>query len=160
MSISAIRRATLEDMPAVRALLVATWHDAYDPLIGAEKVTAITDVWHSVENLSRQLATPHGSFLVAETEGVLVGHAFANAQNAPLLLLTRLYVLPAFQRRGIGAALIEAALARHPGCDRVRLEVKAGNEKALAFYRRAGFQPVGERIVEAMNHIVMDKPLR
>ena len=155
-----IRDAAPNDIPAVRELLVETWHDAYDRLIGAEKVVAITDVWHSERNLSRQLGLPRTSFLVADIDGAIAGHAFANAEGAPLLMLTRLYVRPAFQRCGIGSALFAETLTRHADCDTLRLEAKAGNESALAFYRGAGFVEVGERVVEGMNHFVMEKRLR
>src|SRR5687767_281318 len=101
-----VRPARSDDLSAVRDLLVTTWHDAYDALIGARKVTEITDSWHSVENLARQLAVPDTSFLVVEAEASIVGHAFANAQRPPVLLLTRLYVRPDRPRRGIGARLL------------------------------------------------------
>jgi ribosomal protein S18 acetylase RimI-like enzyme len=154
-----VRPAHADDLPAVRDLLVTTWHATYDGLIGAEKVTEITNSWHSVENLAGQLAIPETSFLVAEDDGPIVGHAFANAQSPPVLFLTRLYVRPECQRRGIGGRLLAAAIERHPACDRVRLEAKAGNSAALAFYRREGFHPVGEKVVEGMRHFELEKRL-
>jgi ribosomal protein S18 acetylase RimI-like enzyme len=155
----AIRQAVAADAPAVRALLVETWHDTYDRLIGPEKVTEITDSWHSIENLNRQMAMPNCSFLVAEDQGAIVGHACANAQHPSVLFVTRLYVLPACQRRGVGKRLLQAAIARHPLSALVRLEAKAGNDGALAFYRREGFQAVGEKVVEGLNHFEMEKRL-
>ena len=147
------------DLPAVRALLVETWHDTYDALIGAEKVTEITNSWHSLENLARQLTMPETSFLVAESSAKIVGHAFANAQRPPLLMLSRLYVLPSSQRQGIGAQLIAEAITRHPACGAIRLEVEADNAKGFAFYRRQGFRPVTEKTVEGIVHVVMEKRL-
>jgi hypothetical protein len=32
---------------------VETWHDTYDPLLGRERVTEITNRWHAVEALAR-----------------------------------------------------------------------------------------------------------
>jgi hypothetical protein len=68
-----IRLAEPGDLAAIRDLLVETWHDTYDALIGPAKVTEITDRWHSLENLARQLALPETSFLVAEQAGDIVG---------------------------------------------------------------------------------------
>jgi ribosomal protein S18 acetylase RimI-like enzyme len=158
-SAPAIRLADPTDIPAVRDLLVETWHDTYDALIGREKVTEITDRWHSVENLARQLALPETSFLVAGQAGAIVGHAFADARRPPALFLTRLYVRPDRQRSGVGSRLIEATIARHPMAEVIRLEAKAGNASALAFYRRQGFVSVGEKVVEGLNHFEMEKRL-
>ena len=53
-----LRPAAADDLPAVRALLVETWHDTYDALLGAQRVTEITTDWHSIKNLRRQLGQP------------------------------------------------------------------------------------------------------
>jgi hypothetical protein len=54
----AIREASETDLPAVRALLVETWHDTYDALIGVQRVTEITNSWHSFGTLATQLPLP------------------------------------------------------------------------------------------------------
>ncbi|TIV74013.1 MAG: GNAT family N-acetyltransferase, partial [Mesorhizobium sp.] len=46
-----VRTASERDLVAVRALLVETWHATYDAIYGAERVTAITDDWHSIASL-------------------------------------------------------------------------------------------------------------
>lgn len=54
---------------------------------------------------------------------------------------------PGLRRRGLGRRLLELALAaaRRAGARVAHLEVRAGNEAAIALYRRAGFEPVGLR---------------
>jgi ribosomal protein S18 acetylase RimI-like enzyme len=153
-----IRLAEPADVEAVRRLLVETWHDTYDSLIGAEKVTEITNSWHSIENLSRQVKTPNSSFLVAEEDGAIVGHALAGAQES-VVVLSRLYVRPDRQRRGIGKRLLEAIVSRHPKNMKVRLEVEAGNSKGLSFYLREGFQAVATKDDDGLKHIMMEKRL-
>jgi ribosomal protein S18 acetylase RimI-like enzyme len=155
----AIRTGKEADLAAVRALLVDTWHDTYDALIGAEKVTAITDSWHSIEALKRQLSMPNTAFLVADQAGSIVGHAFASAQRPPALMLSRLYVLLSSQRQGIGTLLLSAAIDHCPACDVVHLEVEADNAKGLAFYRKLGFEVIEERRIEGLDHVVMQKRL-
>ncbi len=152
-----IRPAEERDLTDVRALLVETWHDTYDALIGPERVTEITNSWHAIDKLKQQLALPDCSFLVAEDGGAIVGHVFANAQRPPVLSVSRLYVAPARQRQGIGKRLLDAAIARHPGCDTIRLTVEAENAKGIAFYEREGFSTVGEAVVEGIRHFRMEK---
>jgi GNAT superfamily N-acetyltransferase len=54
--------------------------------------------------------------------------------------LRHLYVAPPWQGRGIGAALLQRAMAANP--DGLSLWAFAENHGALAFYRRAGFAEV------------------
>lgn len=154
-----IRPAGREDLGAVRDLLVETWHDTYDRLIGAKKVAEITDSWHSIEALGRQLDIPGLCFLVAEENGTAVGHVLADPRRPPTLLISRLYVRPSAQRRGIGRRLIAEAVARHPEASELFLEVEAENAKGIGFYRREGFEVVGERVEAGINHLQMRKPL-
>ena len=153
-----IRQAIASDLDGVRRVLVETWHDTYDALMGAENVTALTDRWHAIDVLASQLNAHNCSFLVAETEGRIVGHAFVS-QRPEVLMLRRIYVLPSHQRLGIGERLLGAALARHPQSTLVRLNVEAENAKGLSFYRRHGFAVVGEAIEEGVKVVAMEKPL-
>ena len=56
-------------------------------------------------------------------------------------------VLPAARGRGVGAALLEEAVAESArrGAARMFLEVAEGNAAARALYDRQGFAPVGRR---------------
>jgi ribosomal protein S18 acetylase RimI-like enzyme len=59
--------------------------------------------------------------------------------------LHRLYVEPSLQGRGIGGALLAAALS-HPrlaGAARIFLQVWDRNERAVRLYERVGFRRVG-----------------
>lgn len=154
-----LRAARAEDLPAVRHLLVTTWHDTYDAIFGPDKVTEITDAWHALDRLAAQLHQPETSFLVADMYGAIVGHVFADASRPPILALSRLYVLPGYQRRGIGAALLTAALGAHPEAQEVSLEVAAENTKALAFYAREGFEPAGRASEGGLCHTRLRKRL-
>jgi ribosomal protein S18 acetylase RimI-like enzyme len=156
-----IRPAKLKDVGAVSRLLVETWHDTFDDLLGPERVREITERWHAEEVLARQLDSQDGTFLVAELAGQVVGHALGDAPKPPppLLMVYRLYVRPAFQRRGIGGALLAALVRRHPETDRIRLLVEADNVKGRAFYARNGFVAAGEVMEGGLRAFRMEKTL-
>jgi GNAT superfamily N-acetyltransferase len=135
-------------------------HDTYDPLLGREKVEAITNAWHAVQILAQQLDGKETSFLVAESADGIVGHAFADARRPPVLLLARLYVLPTQQRRGIGTRLLAAAIALHPSSSSVRIQVEAENAKAVKFYSDRGFAVVGTAMAEGIETQQMERVLR
>ncbi|MCA3627935.1 MAG: GNAT family N-acetyltransferase [Methylobacterium sp.] len=139
-----IRSAESADIPAVRALLAATWHATYDALFGAERVSAMTRAWHSEENLGREWEEAEAFpakriFLVAGEEHALVATASAVMLDAETVNLTRLYVLPDHQRQRLGQSMLERCLGHFPGARRAQLQVVAGNASAVAFYRRHGF---------------------
>jgi ribosomal protein S18 acetylase RimI-like enzyme len=159
MSELIVRTATEHDLVAVNRLLVETWHDTYDSLLGVERVTQITSAWHAIAKLAEQIAAPDSSFLVAEEQGRIVGHAVGHVRPQHAMLLARLYVLPAHQRRGIGARLLSELVARQPGCARIVAEVEPDNVKAVSFYRRHGFIVESESSIEGMKTLCMVKVL-
>jgi ribosomal protein S18 acetylase RimI-like enzyme len=159
-----IRPVTPSDLAAVREVLVATWHATYDAVLGKEQVETITTEWHSIEALERQRGAPGSSFLVAEIDGRVVATASARSGPDGRITLSRLYVLPEVQGRGIGRRLLAGSLAIFPEAKAVRLEVEPRNVGAITFYERAGFRVVGEGddcggCGSRIRHLVMEKPL-
>jgi ribosomal protein S18 acetylase RimI-like enzyme len=143
MSEVAIRRATSDDLEALRVLLRETWHATYDEFYGPEEVERLTAGWHSIKAMEQRLRRPEGSFLVAERQGLVVGMAFAAEEEPNTLFLHQLYVLPDEQRRGVGTALLSALPEAFPNADRMRLDVEVANRNAVQFYERRGFAALG-----------------
>lgn len=97
-------------------------------------------------SINRKLAVQRELFFVAEEEGTLVGTAMAGYDGHRGWVYF-VAVARAYRRRGVGAALmrrVEEELAAR-GCDKLNLQVRAGNEGAVAFYRELGFE-VEERV--------------
>ena len=91
-------------------------------------------------------ALPTVSYLVAELDGTVVGHAVASAAGDDAEL-QRIAVSPAYRRFGIASALL-AEIEGHAAGDgavRLLLEVREDNLGAAAFYRSRGFEEVGRR---------------
>lgn len=157
-----IRDVVPADIAAVRSLLITTWHATYDPILGRDKVTDITGSWHAPGTLGRQIGEPGTAFLLAERDGEVIATSYALG-GGEAVMLRRLYVLPAEQGRGIGAALLARTLDRFPAARRIILEVERGNTPAIRFYERNGFTQVrlsgccGDR--SDIQAIVMEKRL-
>jgi ribosomal protein S18 acetylase RimI-like enzyme len=141
-----IRPSTLADIPAIRDVLVTTWHATYDHIDSPEAVTRITDVWHAVDVLQRQVDQPGGCFLLAETDtGQVVATSLAILQpDTTTVMLARIYILPTHQRGGLGSRLLQATLAPFAGAKLITLEVAAENTSAITFYERHGFHHVAQ----------------
>ncbi len=170
MPLITIRHAKNTDIGQVRDLLVRTWHATYDSMYGAEKVTEITDRWHSIENLTGQLEAAKGNsdatiFLVTELDRTIIGTSFATGDTAGIVRLSRLYILPEFQGAGVGKSLLLSTLAPFTMATKATLEVEIKNLSTIAFYQRYGFRTTssgsacGGDQTAAMPHLVMEAKL-
>jgi ribosomal protein S18 acetylase RimI-like enzyme len=88
--------------------------------------------------------------LVAEVDGRVVGYANLRKggrlpSHAHVWELNGLAVDPAYQRRGVGRALVEACLAaaRQQGARKLSLRVLGFNERARRLYEMCGFHVEG-----------------
>jgi len=88
------------------------------------------------------------------------GRPIATGRLLPDGHVGRMAVLPDWRRRGVGAAILEALLARamDRGIERAILNAQT---HARGFYARFGFAQVGGEFMEAgIPHITMERPLR
>jgi GNAT superfamily N-acetyltransferase len=91
-----------------------------------------------------EFAPPLGLFVVVEVDGLPAGCGGWRVHADGVAELKRMYVEPAFRRRGI-AALVLAELERTAaaaGQRRVVLNSGERQPEALALYARAGYTPV------------------
>ncbi|MFE6647885.1 GNAT family N-acetyltransferase [Nocardioides sp. NPDC057772] len=74
------------------------------------------------------------------------GFALTLTRDDGVALLSRLCVDPAVTSRGMGAALVADAVehAREAGFQRIELDVRETNVRAIALYERAGFAAASE----------------
>ncbi|MEO8277260.1 MAG: GNAT family N-acetyltransferase [Thermoanaerobaculia bacterium] len=94
--------------------------------------------------------------IVARVSGAIVG--FATTHLTPFLhrppagRLTALAVLPDFQGRGIGRALLRRCeeILSAAGVDRIELTSGSQRREAHDFYRRAGYEETGVRFVKTL----------
>lgn len=104
------------------------------------------DAW-SAESFWSELAQYDSRhYVVAERDGAVVGYAGLAAAASEADVLT--VAVDAGERgRGLGRRLLCELLAeaQRRGCTDVLLEVRGGNEPALALYERHGFERVGVR---------------
>jgi ribosomal protein S18 acetylase RimI-like enzyme len=140
-----VRTASERDLEKVRALLAETWHATYDTFYGAEKVEELNAKWHSIEALGARLQRKNAEFVVADNGSEIAGMGFAAMSDTlkKTVILHQLYVLPKYQRQGIGRDMFAELETCFPDAERMRLEVESQNLHALAFYRAHGFAEVG-----------------
>ncbi|WP_370619632.1 GNAT family N-acetyltransferase [Mumia qirimensis] len=133
-----VRVAVPEDTPA----LVELHSRCSEETLYRRYQAPMTGVIH--RRMARRLATPvDGAALVAEVGAELVAHAVAAPldEETPRTWEVGVIVEDAWQRRGIGTALVRGAarLAREGGADEIVVVSQPGNDAILRTIGRAGF---------------------
>lgn len=142
MKMITIAEAAVGDIPLIRRVLATTWRATYRSFLSDDAIDQVTSQWHSPEVLRREIdqSSTYVGIARSNEEGVV---AMITAHETDrLLFVSRLYVLPSLQRRGIGRLLLDASYAQFPRTRVVRLEVEEQNPHGRAFYRRLGFSEV------------------
>jgi len=95
---------------------------------------------------SSAIDADHGAVFVADVDGRVVGHILVNLASYGVADIG-MAIVDGYRGRGIGTALLEAAIAwaRGAGAHKMYLEVWPHNEAGLALYRKAGFEEEGRK---------------
>ena len=137
-----IRTASPEDLETISAMLTETWHDTYDDIYGRQKVSELTQAWHSVPALKQRMNKPRSEFIVCDDGAEIGGMAFVSQIDGETSMLHQLYVKPNQQGKGLGEKLLVEAESCFPDVRKIRLEVEEANNRAVKFYERNGFKQV------------------
>jgi diamine N-acetyltransferase len=137
--------------------------EAFAGFLPGKDVLAHCRKQHSAQKYAAMLADPQTYACIAEVKQAPVGYAVVCPPDLPVPLtpddyeLKRIYLLHRFQGSGIGAALMNWSVekARSLGKTRLLLGVNAEN-KAIAFYRRQGFEDAGRRTFQVGNTLCDD----
>jgi GNAT superfamily N-acetyltransferase len=149
-----IRKAVVEDAPALARIQVDSYRSAYAGILPDEFLAHFTYAEQAQD--WRDLVDSEGPALLlvaVEEDGRICGYALGNpaAHSLPGCdsELDAIHVRKERHGSGVGHALIRAMaqLMREAGCDRMGLWVLAQNIPARAFYERMGGQYMGERTI-------------
>lgn len=143
-----VRAAVADDARRVAEVRVQGWRDAYAELLSAELLAGL-DADAGVDGWRRAIESPDTRAAVAEVDGLVRGFALAGppqGENPPRdLQLWLIYQDTELHGSGTGQALLDAVL----GDASALLWTAELNPRAIAFYRRNGFEPDGSRVVQA-----------
>ncbi|MFN2587903.1 MAG: N-acetyltransferase family protein [Actinomycetota bacterium] len=144
-----VRPGRESDADAVTALLVELrdFQAALQP--GNPRFRVAGETW--AEEARRTLSDPAWRVFVAEEDGRVVGFAslrFARKPWGTSCEVDSLVVADANRGRGIGRALMGACEShgRSAGAAGMRLHVTAGNDAAVNFYERLGYEALAVRM--------------
>jgi ribosomal protein S18 acetylase RimI-like enzyme len=148
-----LRRATGADAAALAELGAITFVESFGHLYTPGDLQAFLRESHSEASYAAALADPTQALWLAERDGRAIGYAQAGPCGLPHAdvqpgdgELKRLYLLRGVQGAGLGAALLDQALAwlERDGPRTLWISVWSENFGAQRFYGRYGFAHAGE----------------
>lgn len=165
-----IRLATRADAPRLSAFAAETFRDTFAPDNDPTNLAIYLSETFSIERQAAEIEDPNSIILVAEVvdesgSPQFAGYAHLLAGDAPAMVthaapieLARFYVSRTWHGRGLAQALMNEVLkaARKRGADTIWLGVWERNPRAVAFYRKYGFQQVGAKTFMLGNDVQND----
>ena len=161
-----IRLAAEGDEVAIKAVAAETWAVTYAHTVRPSNRARVIRQSYAPAALRRMFARIGKNvwFWVCEDNQTheIIGFAetviWINAN--PYAELTRIYILPAYQRQGIGAALIDLTINTLSSLDtdlrppRLVLSVEAHNVSAIRFYESRGFRFAREFVIPLVGQLL------
>ena len=158
-----LRSAQPEDAPALARLGIESFSGAFGHLYKPDDLSAFLKETHDPAKVASEIASKEFAHCLAEDEGELLAFCklqlnsgFADYSDAQRpIALSQLYAAPASTGKGIGAALMDWALAfaRKQDAGAVQLSVYAENFGAQRFYQRYGFEKIANITFKVGSHI-------
>src|SRR5687768_18334547 len=168
-----VRRALPEDAAALAGLAARTFYDTFADSNSAEDMEAFLTATYSEAIQLAEIMDPLMTTLLAEIDGELGGFAQILAGEPPYCVkgespieIKRFYVAKAYHGSGAAQALMRSAeeTAREAGAKTLWLGVWEHNDRALAFYRKTRFSPVGRKAFlvgsDLQTDVVLERPLQ
>jgi ribosomal protein S18 acetylase RimI-like enzyme len=146
------RPATPDDAQALAAFAARSFVDTFGHLYPREDLESYLAKSYALDVIAEELADPAVRYALALRDGAIIGYSMWGPvdlkaeHSANAWELYRLYVDPQAKGAGVAHKLMDDVIAavRAIGGDELWLSVWENNERAQAFYRRYGFEHIGE----------------
>ena len=161
-----VRKAGLSDAKGIAVVQVEAWRAAYRDLLPDSVLDGLV-VEEAEQRWRERIVNPWGQFFVIEREDEIIGYVACgekrdeDVDDKKVGEIYAIYVHPEEWGRGHGVMLTEAAIGqlRDDGYEEVILWVLKGNQQAIGFYERVGFEADGgskvkQRVDGTKMHVV------
>lgn len=146
------RKCTAKDLEALVEISLKTFVDAFEKDNNPEDFRDYINVAFAEKTILEQLSNPNSSFYFLYLDQQLAGYYKLNEYDAQselmaddIMELERIYVLSAFQNKGLGAFMLNEAIqiAINKKKKSLWLGVWQENNEAVRFYEKHGFVKFG-----------------
>jgi len=163
-----IRDAVENDIPEIMAVVKSSWFSVYPEFIPLEILEKISAERHNFSGFYEDMFIKSSyNPVVINAEGKMVGMALViNSDEADKNygFIRRFYLLPEYQRQGIGSLLIKDIVEKNQDKEILLLEVETANKRAANFYKKQGFKVYKKNIQDieglAIEYLFMMRALK
>lgn len=161
-----IRYATVSDAALLAELGAKTFQDTFAADNTPENMVAYIETAFGPAVQAAELNRETSLFLIAESDDEAIGYARLRWKDTHTVELQRIYVLNVWMGHGVGGALMEACLqeAETRGFATIWLGVWEHNPRAVAFYKKWGFEQVGTHVFhlgdDPQTDLIMQRKIR
>jgi len=159
-----IRQADKNDVSVISHIINETWKIAYKGLIPENDMLKYTDKENRENQISEDIEKGELVFFIASYNsndcGIISYKKYDGDDIQDCAYIKQLYVLPDFQKMGVGKELMTYIdnRTKEQGYKRVRLNTLEDNSNARAFYEKLGYEYYGtqdspifsEKVVRAL----------
>ena len=159
-----IRKAERSDIEAIANIINTTWKATYTGIVPDSDIVLYTDKGRREKMLSEAFNNSKPIYFIADCNGsdcgIISYHKYEEDDYKDCAYIMQLYVLPEYQKKGIGKSLMKYlfVILKDNGYKRAVLNTLEDNSNARAFYEKLGFKYFGqqdsplfsERVVRAL----------
>jgi len=154
-----IRLASLDDLNQISELARVVWYASFTDIIFVDQIEYMLSLKYTSKKMKADIQDHHATYLVLEDEGQLLSFASFKPLDEPnQLLLDKIYVHPAHQRKGYGRMLMTYIVkaAEDSGVEEIHLAVNRSNHKAIHSYEKAGFKVIRTETIDIGNGFTIE----
>ena len=148
-----IRNMARDDLQQVQKVAKTSWNVTYDGIIPLEIQESFLQSAYNHEMLLKRLENSY--IWVSEIDGIVVGFAnFSPVNKNGETELSAIYLMPEYQGKGIGTALLNQGINHLKGVKEIFINVERDNKIGSAFYQAKGFNVVHEFDEDFEGHLL------
>lgn len=152
-----IRRATRQDIPLIRDIAEKTWPEAFSNILSQGQISYMLNRMYHREVLSGEMKNHHLLYFLINDHQGFTSIEIDFDPEQKLAKIHKFYILPEFQRSGLGRKVMEflAGLAREKEQKGLILNVNKYNS-ANRFYEKTGFEKWKSEVIDIGGGYMMD----
>lgn len=152
-----IKQASDRDIPLIRRIAQNTWPDAFYDILSQNQISYMLDQMYHPDVLSDEMKNPNHQYLLINDNEGFVSIEFNFDPHRKLTKLHKLYILPQYQKKGLGRNVMNFLIDQTEKRKQKGLILNVNKHNpAMIFYRKMGFVKWKAEVTDIGKGFIMD----